>query len=64
MESHLIPPIDMWQSLKMVFEWAWGFMLLVIKTMWPAWPIFLILILIVIFKKLALSWIYRWRRKT
>ena len=34
--------IDIFEFLKGVFKWVWGFIILIVKTIQPAWPIFII----------------------
>ncbi len=41
MALSFIPPIDVWQSLKTIFEWTWVFIKLFIVTL--GWKGFLIL---------------------
>jgi hypothetical protein len=61
--------IDVWQSLKVIFEWAWGFAKFIIKLLisiipWWVWVIICVLILFkIIFERLIPDWIDKWKNK-
>ncbi|MCU0653568.1 MAG: hypothetical protein MUD10_04900 [Candidatus Pacebacteria bacterium] len=48
--TSLIPQINLWEIIKGVFEWAFAFIWLLIKIIWPAWPLFLVFAVILAVK--------------
>jgi len=60
MESHLFK-IDTWKFIKGVFTYAFWFVWLIIKMIWP---FLLVMVLIAILSRLLKSWIKKRKNKT